>query len=200
VLGDGEKINFLRDPWLEGQCILDQAPDLYRCCTLRGLTVAQALHEGKWLRHFKRDLPAAALSQFLTIHGRLENVQLQHGVKDSITWKWSSDGQYTATSAYSMQFEGLHMFGFIKPMWRSEAPLKCRIFTWLAALGKCSTADHLEMKRIPHNAACVLCLSHHETALHLLANCNVAIRIWHKVLRAANLPISLAPITTTPKL
>jgi hypothetical protein len=77
---------------------------------------------------------------------------------------------------------------------------KCRVFAWLAALGKCNTADCLEKKRIPHNAACVLCLSHPETALHLLANCNVAIRVWHKVLRSANLPVSLAPAATTLKL
>jgi hypothetical protein len=55
-----------------------------------------------------------------------------------------------------MQFEGLHRFGFIKTIWRSEAPLKCRIFAWLAALRKCSTVDRLEKKRIPHNVACVL--------------------------------------------
>jgi hypothetical protein len=84
-------------------------------------------------------------------------------------------------------------------IWKYEAPLKYRIFAWLAVLGKCNTADTLAKKNWPHNAACVLCLGEPETALHLLATCPVAIRIWHKILTSARLPLTLArsPGTTS---
>jgi hypothetical protein len=99
-----------------------------------------------------------------------------------------------------MQFEGATRHEFISTIWRSESPLKCRIFAWLASLGKCNTADCLEKKRWPHNAACVLCLSKPETALHLLANCTVTIRLWRRILTSAGLPTTLAPSTDTNNL
>jgi hypothetical protein len=60
-------------------------------------------------------------------------------------------------------------------------------------LAKCNTADCLEKKRMPHNAACVLCLSSPESALHLLATCNVAINIWARIINLAGLPVALQP-------
>jgi hypothetical protein len=63
------------------------APDLFKHCTKRSLTVAQALLEGKWMRHFRRGLTAAALQQFLLIHDKLGGIQLHHGVPDLVTWR-----------------------------------------------------------------------------------------------------------------
>jgi hypothetical protein len=47
-----------------------------------------------------------ALQQFLLIHGKLASMQLQPDVSDEVIWRWTVDGQYSATSAYAMQFEG----------------------------------------------------------------------------------------------
>jgi hypothetical protein len=99
-----------------------------------------------------------------------------------------------------MQFEGSRRFNFIQSIWKSEAPVKCRVFAWLAILGKCNTADCLEEKGMPHNAACVLCLSQPESALHLLATCTVSIRLWRRIMNSANLPANLAPNTGTIQL
>jgi hypothetical protein len=191
-LGDGQRISFWKDPWLGEQAIQTIAPDLFKQCTKRNLTVAQALLDGRWRRHFRRGLTTVALEQFLLVHDRLESVQLQPGVHDTVTWRWTADGQYSASSAYEAQFEGHPTSRFRKLIWKSEAPLKCRIFAWLAILGKCNTADTLAKKNWPHNAACVLCLGEPETAIHLLATCPVAIRIWRKILTSARLPLRLA--------
>ena len=99
-----------------------------------------------------------------------------------------------------MQFEGSTRCNYKEVIWNSEAPLKCRIFSWLAILGKCHTADTLQKKGWPHNAACVLCLSEQETALHLLAACPITSRLWRKILATANLPATLAPNPTTTNL
>jgi hypothetical protein len=115
------------------------------------LTVAQALTNGKWLRHFKRNMNNKALTQFLTIHDRVSEVRLRHGVPDSFTWRWTADGKYSARSAYSSQFEGQ---GNLRNLiWSSAAPFKCKVFAWLAILGKCHIADCLIKKNWPHNAA-----------------------------------------------
>jgi hypothetical protein len=125
--------------------------------------VAQVLLDEKWMRNFRRGLTAIALEQFLEVHDKLANTQLQPGI-DTVTWRWTADGQYLASSAYEVQFEGPPTSRFTKLIWKSEALLKCRIFAWLAVLGKCNTADTLAKKNRPHNAACVLCLSEPEPA------------------------------------
>ena len=99
-----------------------------------------------------------------------------------------------------MRFEGSIRCSFQLMVWNSEAPLKCRLFAWLAILGKCNTTDCLMKNGWPHNAACVRCLGEQESALHLLATCNVAWLIWRKVLTTAGLPLHLAPNTNTLKL
>jgi hypothetical protein len=43
-----------------------------------------------------------ALAQFLLIHDKLCEVQLQHDMPDEVTRRWASDGLYSATSAYDM--------------------------------------------------------------------------------------------------
>jgi hypothetical protein len=200
IIGDGQKTSFWRDPWLNGRCIADIAPDLFKCCTLRNISVGQALTGLKWMRHFRRNIPPAALQQFLLLHNSLTAIQLHPGVQDAITWRWSNDGKYSASSAYDMQFEGSQRFSFVTTVWKSEATLKCRLFAWLALLGKCNTADCLERKGAPHNAACVLCLSSPENPIHLLATCNVTISIWRQITSRANLPATLLPNAGTRSL
>lgn len=125
---------------------------------------------------------------------------MQQDMPDTVTWRWTSDGVYSATSAYAMQFEGSSRCLFHKLIWNTEAPLKCRIFAWLAILGKCHTADCLMKKGWPHNSACVLCLSEPETALHLLGTCPVTIKIWKRLISVTGLPSSLAPSPTMTSL
>ena len=39
-LGNGSRFSFWRDPWMDGQCLATLAPDLFKHCTMRNLTVA----------------------------------------------------------------------------------------------------------------------------------------------------------------
>jgi hypothetical protein len=38
----------------------------------------------------------------------LRNVSLNPLAKDEIRWKWMPNGEYTAASAYEIQFQGSH--------------------------------------------------------------------------------------------
>ena len=120
-------------------------------------------------------------------------MQLQEDIEDSVTWRLAADGKFSSASAYVVQFEGSTHTCFRTIIWESDAPLKCRIFAWLAILGKCHTADCLMKKGWPHKAACVFCLSEPETALHLLASCPVIIRIWERIIATAQLPPAMVP-------
>jgi hypothetical protein len=46
-------------------------------------------------------MPPAALRQFLEVHSGVATIQLQPGEHNSISWRWSSDGKYSANSVYA---------------------------------------------------------------------------------------------------
>jgi hypothetical protein len=139
--------------------------------------------------------------QFLHIHDKVAGVALRREIPDSVTCKLTSNGEYTATSAYQFQFEGSIRFPFQETIWNTDAPLKCKIFSWMATLGKFHTADCLSKKRMPHNAACVMCLSEPEMAVHLLANCPATRRVWSKVIATPGLQgRNLTSTGSTPQL
>ncbi|KAM0881470.1 hypothetical protein ACQ4PT_032944 [Festuca glaucescens] len=162
---------------------------------VRLAATAKAL--SSWSSQFASDLVLrAAISNELIL--KLD--QTMDGRQSSQEEMQFRDGEYSATSDYDMQFEGSTCFSFHDTIWNNGARLKCRVFAWLAVLGKCHTADCLMKKRWPHNAPCVLCLSDQEMALHLLATCSVTRRLWEKVLATAQLPVSLVPGHDTAKL
>ena len=62
--------------------------------------------------------------------------------------------------------------------WRSKAPLRCRVFAWLAIMNRCWTSDRLQRRLLPHPAACPFCDQEPETIDHLLLGCVLARQVW----------------------
>jgi hypothetical protein len=71
---------------------------------------------------------------------------LTPGQRDSISWRWTSDGVFSVGSAYEFQFEGRFKAAFLSSVRDSDAPLKCQFFAWLAVLDRCLTADNLQKR------------------------------------------------------
>jgi hypothetical protein len=71
TLGDGQRVKFWLDPWLDGESLAALAPDLFKLCTMRKLTVSEALTNDKWIRHFKSNFTQPALNQFLSAHANI---------------------------------------------------------------------------------------------------------------------------------
>jgi hypothetical protein len=67
-LGDGKSTYFWTDRWLHGTAIRDVAPALVAAVSSRkkNATVAEALHEGAWVRHITGTLSWAVLMEFVT--------------------------------------------------------------------------------------------------------------------------------------
>ncbi|CAM0950376.1 unnamed protein product [Alopecurus aequalis] len=169
------------------------APDLYAVCTRKRLTVKEALTNQEWSRHIRKFLPIQAIVQFVELWERLSSIHLSPNVPDSVTWKLTADGSFSVASAYAFQFEGSIRPGFDPLIWKSDASLRCKIFSWLAILGKCLTADNLTKRGWPCNPICSLCRIVPESACHLFATCSFIQCLWHLILPFCNLPASMIP-------
>ena len=109
-------------------------------------------------------------------------MHLVQGVKDSITWKWTPDGNYSTRSAYRIQFRGSFAKLPRDRIWKAHAENKCKVFTWILIHGKLLTADNLQKRGWPHQEHCVLCDGPLETGLHLCLCCPYTKAVWRQIL------------------
>lgn len=193
TLGDGARLKFWHDPWFEGGSFVARFPDLFKVCTRRQLTVKEALINSRWTKHLRAFLPTQAIVQFVVLWELMDRVVLNTDESDTASWRLTHDGRFTVASAYAIQFEGAIRADFTTIVWKTEAPLRCKVFSWLAVLGKCLTADNLIKRNWPCNPICPLCRIKQEDAVHLLANCSFVKAVWMLVLNYCRLPATLCP-------
>ena len=103
---------------------------------------------------------------------------LADDASDSIEWKRANDGSYSCSSAYHAQFAGTIHSSMESVVWKTWAPRKCKLFSWLIIQNRVWTADQLERRGWPNGRVCPLCRCQDETASHLLFKCRYSIRIW----------------------
>jgi hypothetical protein len=84
-------------------------------------------------------------------------------------------------SAYQTLFVGQSALASAKQLWRTRVPNSCRMFFWLALLGRCGAS--LEHHGLPNHGPCALCSQEDETIEHLLVRCVVSREVWFKPLR-----------------
>ena len=119
---------------------------------------------------------------------------------DAISWRWTANGEFSTASAYAIQFEGSQRSNFKEIIWKSGSPLKCRIYSWMAVLGRVLTADNLAKRGWPHSPSCRLCGNAPEDATHLLAACPFARDLWLRMVQRCNLNLAVAPQAGTTSL
>jgi hypothetical protein len=169
------------------------APSLFQTCTRKNLTVAQALRGHRWTRNLKHELTTMALTEAVALWEKLQEVVLRPGTPDTASWHWTADGVYSAASAYAAQFMGATRTSFETSIWASDAPMRCRIFAWLAVQDRCLTTDAVAKRGWPHNVNCCLCMAANETAHHLLGACPMTIQVWCRILPMDQLPPCFLP-------
>jgi len=109
---------------------------------------------------------------FTRLWDLVQNVHLTD-VQDSITWKWTSNGEYTAKSAYQIFF-----FLKLKPTGFSIwVPPTTSVHHQL----QCIINYRLSMRQWPCNPVCTLCNQEQEAATHLVLHCNFAKEVWERI-------------------
>jgi hypothetical protein len=177
TIGNGLHTKFWESAWLDGQAPRDLAPNLYKLAWRKNNTVAEDLYNQNWTRGLWRMVTTEEMAEFIFLWGRLQEVQLVEQ-PDEIKWRWNSHGEYSAKSAYLVQFIGSFCSFNAKDIWRASAEGKHRLFAWLLVQSKILTADRLLARNWPCNPVCVLCDQHLESASHLVLQCVFARQVW----------------------
>lgn len=185
TVGDGTSTMFWTDRWLLGKTVAELAPELMHFVRRRGWrrrTVQQALQGNAWIKDIVGGLNTVACWQFLQLWDLVRGQVTMDGTPDLHVWTPSASGIFTTKSAYERFFTGSTTFEPYKRLWRSWAPLRVKIFVWMAVLNRCWTADRLARCGLQHPERCVLCDQEEETVQHILTSCVFARQIWSSCL------------------
>lgn len=159
---------------LQGRTISELAPNLFKLISKRAVkqrTVAQALTERRWVADIKGTLTVQVLTEYPQFWDLVEGLHLQQEVPDQHHWRFTRSGLCSCKSAYEAFFIGAIRFTPWKRIWKTWAPLRCKLFIWLAINNRCWTADRLAKRGFPHPAACPLCDQVEESIQHILVSC-----------------------------
>ncbi|PNT69904.1 hypothetical protein BRADI_2g02653v3, partial [Brachypodium distachyon] len=130
-VNDGRTASFWCNAWLQGERARDIAPMLFQAARRKNRSVKDAITEHNWIRDIRQNFEHHMIHQFANLYMRVVQVHLQEDDPDTISWKLTSSGKYSAKSAYIAQFQGLTCQPFNLFIWKVWAPEKCRFFAWL---------------------------------------------------------------------
>lgn len=135
-LGDGEKASLWHSKWPLVGTIGEFAPTVYTYVSKSRITVAEGLHNSRWVRDIGGSLSPSALHEYFALRQVLAQVKLQLGQPDEIVWSSTANGQYSASAAYGLFFLAKTKFGCGTTVWKARAPARCKFFMWLALRGR----------------------------------------------------------------
>ncbi|KAJ1688600.1 hypothetical protein LUZ63_012755 [Rhynchospora breviuscula] len=99
-------------------------------------------------------------------------------VDRSCRWRWTTDGSVTSKSAYTLLRDPGMRSSHHSLLWKARAPLKTKIFFWLALRNRINTRENLFIKGLQVDRSCPLCQNGVESTIHLFAQCLFALQIW----------------------
>jgi hypothetical protein len=127
---NGSTAKFWQSSWLHGSSPAMMFPSLFQHSKRKNRSVKEALHNENWIRH---DMSPALLAQYVMFWTLVDGMSFNSNdtTDDEIVWWRTGDGNYSARSAYELQFEGSHLSTFPSLVWKIWAPAHCKFFTWL---------------------------------------------------------------------
>jgi hypothetical protein len=158
-------------------------------------TVREGLHNRTWVRCINGGLSVTEVIEYLHLWTTLNSYELTDA-PDRLVWRWTEDGRYTAKSAYSMMHVGsIKMCGH-KLVWKTWAPLRIKIFLWLALRRRHWTGDRRRRHGLDAQASCYLCDQAEESIDHIIIECPLARELWFHILHSLGQQLPQAQPTT----
>ena len=95
----------------------------------------------RWMHDVPLQYSMGALLQTVHLRHAIATVQRDELANDKFIWPHEKSGEYTAKSTYKQLCQGGIRASMAEAIWRSWAPLKCKIFAWLAGQHRLWTSD-----------------------------------------------------------
>jgi hypothetical protein len=168
TIGNGGKTPFWHAPLLHGRAPKDIAPKFFESSSRKKW---MTFHGDTWIGkvNLEATFTLEHIAQFVELWSITNNVNFE---EDDIVWKFMKNGQYSAASAYELQFHGLVYSEMDTIVWKAWAPPKVKHHAWIAL------QNRLQKRGWPNCGLCSLCKQVTETTNHLFVSCRFTIRIW----------------------
>lgn len=99
TIGNGLKAEFWNSTWL------NVAPNFYKLAWRKHRKVQEEVNDHNRTRGLWRMSSITEISEFVTLWDLVQDVTFTD-MPDDIIWRWTTDGTYSARSAYAIQFKG----------------------------------------------------------------------------------------------
>jgi hypothetical protein len=194
TVGDGRRTFFWTDRWINGRSAEQIAPLVFATVPTRrknSRLVAEALVGNRWLSDVDLELSLEGYMQCIRLWEEIDAVPRNDQDSDKFSWTGSASGEYTSKDTYRLLCQGSIGFNMHEAIWASFAPLKCKIFAWLALRYRLWTSDRRHRHGLQdHVDPCSLCLQEDDTVDHVIMQCPYARQTWFGCLTAAGLNIT----------
>jgi hypothetical protein len=130
--------------------------------------VADALLNDRWIADIKGSLSVSALAQYVAVWDKMQDIVLIQDREDKFIWKWTSNQQYSSSSAYRAFFYDQCSILGAKEISKAVAPPHCKFFIWLAIMDRCWTSARLQRHQLQNSGPCALCSQAEESIDHLV--------------------------------
>jgi hypothetical protein len=172
----GVQTRFEEDSWL-GDCPLKiQFPKLYGIARYPDLEVSRCKVNNEWNIEFRRQFNAAQLEEWERLLEILEQVTLVDG-RDEVVWLLEKSQKYTSKSVYRFMTSSGMIDTNMRAVWKSNVPLKVKIFVWMAAHDRIQCGVQLKKKQWTGPEKWLVCDTP-ETTDHIIFQCPIAIFLW----------------------
>jgi len=129
---NGRKASFWLSSWLDGQAPPIMCPLFYNHSKRKNRSVREALVDGAWVSDIAFDLTPELLHEYFKLWRAIEaeDIYLADSDEedDKIIWTLESSGEYTARTAYLIQFEGQTRSNFPNLIWKAWANFSSACF------------------------------------------------------------------------
>lgn len=172
VVGDGRSAMFWEDRWIQGLGVPDIAPYLSWLVPrrIKASQTVQGLQHRSWVRAISGGLTTLNVAGYPDLWAATENFIL-NDQPDQTVWWWTPDGEYTAKSSYNKLHVGGIPFCGHSLIWKSWAPLRVKIFLWLAFRKRHWTNEWRALHSLDVQSECFLCDQAPESIDHILTSC-----------------------------
>lgn len=141
------------------------------------LIVADGLTNRQWVRSITGGVAVPATAEYLQLWHAVSTITLSDS-PDRLVWRWESDGRYSVQSAYQALHCGAQPIPGCVRVWEVWAPLRVKLFLWLALRRRQWTADRRRRHGLDTHDSCWLCDQEDETIDHIVVECSFAHQLW----------------------